>query len=110
MTHPVRHTTNATRMNKGNHGPGTVLVEHIHLPENDKMELMVRSYRQATPEEKQHLLEHVFVGFADDEIKLVYSTEAKCGKTACPFPHTVVTLTVCPKQPCPFPVNPGPGQ
>ena len=104
MKVPAEHTTNATKLSKGNHGPGTILVEHIHLAEKEKMEMMVRSYRQATPKEKQHLLNHVFVGFADDEIKIVYSTE-DCGKD-CTFPHTVVTLTVCPKQPCPFPLNP----
>lgn len=101
-----RNKTNGTKMHKGKNGTGTALLEHVHFAESEKMELMERSYQQATPEQKEHLLKHVFVGFGKDEIKIVYSTEAACGEERCPFPHTVVTLTVCPKQPCPFPVNP----
>jgi len=99
--------TNATRMHKGKDGTGTILLEHIGLRKHPNMDLMVRSYREATPKEKEHFLKHVFVGFGDDEIKIVYSTDGCDEKSLCPFPHTVVTLTVCPKQPCPFPINPG---
>jgi hypothetical protein len=49
----------------------------------------------------EHLKKHVKVYFRDDQIAIHYPTD--CGQN-CPFPHTVVTFTVCPGKPCPPPV------
>jgi hypothetical protein len=57
-----------------------------------------RSYTEASDKHKEHLLEHMTLQFADDEVKMGYVID--CSDQNCTFPHTTVTFTVCPKQPC----------
>jgi hypothetical protein len=56
------------------------------------------TYKEVVGERKKHVLEHMTLHFADDEIKISYGIE--CGDQNCKFPHTNVTVAVCPYYPC----------
>jgi len=59
-----------------------------------------RSYRKASDDEREHLLKHITLGFAGDEVVIGYGI-AKCDDgEKCKFPHTTVTMRVCPSCPC----------
>lgn len=56
------------------------------------------TYKEVDEEHKKHVLDHMTLHFADDEIKISYAIE--CGDQNCSFPHTNVTVAWCPYYPC----------
>ena len=63
-----------------------------------------RNYREATDKEKEHFAKHhIKLGFAGDEVVIGYGIACDCetkGEEKCTFPHTTVTVRMCPKAPC----------
>jgi hypothetical protein len=60
-----------------------------------------RNFKEADAKERQHALDkHLKIHYdeAHHEVAIGYGID--CGDKECKFPHTTVTIRICPSNPC----------